>query len=557
MGGWRVSLLFISVAILSAMQQNPSPEKGVTRIYMEHADSTIFEKDMNPDIHLLMGNVVFRHDSTFMYCDSAYLYNESNSLEAFGQVRIEQGDTLFIYGDFLKYEGNIQLAQMRENVRMVNNDEVTLFTDFLDYDRIKNIGYYFNGGMIVDSLNELTSIYGQYSPETKIAFFKEDVRLVNPQFVLTSDTLEYSTETKIAIILGAAVIESDSGKIYSERGWYNTENDESMLYDRSIVISKDETKNITADSLYYNKFEGYMEAYGDMILNDTAKKVILTGNYGYYDELINYAFATDSAQMIEYSQKDSLFLHADTLKMLTIGEEREIKAYHGVRFYREDLQGVCDSMQFNTIDSLLYLYKNPILWNTGYQLNGDTIRIIFNDSTIEKVDVLNYAFAIEEKDSTYFNQLKGRNLYAYFLDGELDRIDIYGAAESIYYPIDEADMSFIGRNKTIGSDNMHIWINNRKPVKLLWHPTPQSEMLPLPDLNPENKFLQGFINYNYLRPINKESIFYKVEMKAEDIPPQRRRKGEHLHQNQDAQHSEDHDHAHDHSHEEIEPDHSD
>ena len=537
-------LIFISSVFLG-MQQNPPSPKGASRIYVEYADSTAFAERTNPDVIVLKGNVRFRHDSTFMFCDSAYLYNAENSLDAFGNVRVEQGDTLFIYGNYLKYEGNHHLAKMRENVRMINNDEVTLFTDHLDYDRAKNIGYYFDGGMIVDSINELSSVYGQYSPDTKIAFFKDEVKLVNPQFVLTSDTLKYNTETKIADILGYSEIVGDSGFIYSRRGWYNTLIEESMLFDRSIVVSKDETKTITADSMFYAKLEGYLKAYGDMVINDTTQKVIIMGEYGYYDEIADYAFATDRAQMIEYSQKDSLFLHADTLKMETKGEEREIKAYYGVRFFREDLQGVCDSMQFNTADSLLYMYKNPILWNTGYQINGDVIKILFNDSTLERMDVLNYAFATEQKDTTYFNQLKGRFLYAYFTGGELSRIDVKGATESIYYPIDEKDASFVGRNKT-ASDNMTIWIENRKPARIRWLPATTSEMLPIPDLNPENKFLKGFIDYNYLRPQNKEAIFSVVQMKEEDVPAPRRRKGQHLEHTPESDHQHDHDHDLDH-----------
>lgn len=520
-------LLFLTATLFGISQNSPGgSNKGVKKIYVENADSTDFEKDNNPDIHVLKGNVRFRHDSTYMYCDSAYLYNSTNSLEAFSNVRIEQGDTLFIYGTYLIYEGDISLAQMRENVRMENND-VTLFTDNFNYDRNLDLGYYFDGGMLVDSVNELTSIYGQYSPQTKMAFFKDDVQLENPQFILTSDTLTYDTEGKIATISGVSVIESDSGTIYSTRGWYNTLSEESMLYDRSLVVSKDRTKTITADSMFYNKIEGYTEAYSKMVLNDTVQKVILMGDYGYYDENTDYAFATDSAQMIEYSQIDSLFLHADTLKMSTVGEEREIKGYYGVRFYREDLQGVCDSMQYNTADSILYLHKNPIIWNTGYQLNGDTIKVLFNDSTVERVNVLNYAFAIEEKDSSYFNQMKGRNLYAYFEGGELNKIDVEGSAESIYYPIDEKDASFVGRNK-VESDYITITVVNRKPVRILSHPLPKASMLPIPDLKPEEKFLNGFINYDYLRPKSKEDIFTVVEMKAEDIPAPRRKRGEHL-----------------------------
>jgi lipopolysaccharide export system protein LptA len=514
-------LLFIAFSAM-AIQQNLSSKKEVTRVYAEHSDSTVFEKNNNPDIHILKGNVIFRHDSTYLFCDSAYLYQSSNSLEAFSNVRLEQGDTLFIYGDYLIYEGNTCLAKMREDVRMENNN-LTLFTDNFNFDRIQNIGYFFNGGTLVDSVNELTSVYGQYSPGTKIATFKNEVHLANPQFVLNSDTLIYHTVSKIATIVGPTVIESDSGTIYSNLGWYNTVSDESVLYERSTVVSKDRTKTMTADSLFYNRNTGLGEAFGNMVLNDTLQKTILLGNYGYYDQANNFAFATDSAQMIEYSQGDSLFFHADTLQMKTIGQEKEFSAFYGVRFYRTDLQGVCDSLQFNTADSILNLYKNPILWNTGYQLTGDTIRILFNDTTIEKVEVLNYAFSIEETDTTYFNQLKGKNLYAFFQEGELNRVEVHGNAESIYYPIEEDGASFIGQNNT-QSSYMLITVKNRKPVKILWYPQPQGEMIPIPDLTPEKKYLKDFVNYNYIRPKNKEEIFNKTVRKAEDIPAPRRQK---------------------------------
>jgi lipopolysaccharide export system protein LptA len=295
-----------------------------------------------------------------------------------------------------------------------------------------------------------------------------------------------------------------------------------MLYDRSVVVSKDRTKNITADSMFYDKTNTYVEAFGNMILNDTVKKIILMGDYGYYNENTKYAFATDSAQWIEYSRVDSLFGHGDTLKLETIDQERTIKAYYGVRFYRVDLQGVCDSLQYNTVDSVLKLYRNPILWNTGYQLTGDTIRILFNDSTVERVNVLNYAFAIEEVDTSYYNQLKGNDLTALFHAGDLYKIDVEGNAESIYYPIDEQDASFIGRNQTESVNFMSIDVENRKPVRIFWYPEPVGEVLPIPDLNSENKYLKDFVNYNYLRPRDKTDIFSKVEMKKEDVPVPRK-----------------------------------
>ena len=515
----KVCLFFICFFTLIVLGQQKNPaQKQTTKITLEYADTLRFRKSINADVHVVHGNVSFKHNDAFLYCDSAYLYNQSNILEAFDNVRIEQGDSIFIYGDYLIYEGDKSLAKMRHNVRMENGN-VTLFTDSLNYNRNTNIGYYLEGGMIVDSLNELTSIYGQYSPDTKIAYFKKNVKLLNPQFVLTSDTLKYSTDTKIATILGPSVIESDSGTIHSNYGWYNTVIDQSMLYKRSVVYNKEKTQSITADSLFYNRKNSFCEAFGNMFMNDTLNKIILTGHYGYFDQLTNFAFATDSAQMIEYSQKDTLFLHADTLLLKTIDKEREMKAHYGVRIFRNDMQGVCDSLQFNTKDSTLRMYKEPVLWNTGYQMTGDTIVMFFNDSTINKVHVINYAFSTEKVDSTYYNQLKGKNMKIYFTDGEVRFIDVSGNAETIFYPL-ENDGSFIGMNKT-ESSYFTIQVKDRKPDKMVLWPTPKGATIPLPDLTPETKFLKGFIDFEYLRPTDRFDIFVKKKRKAEDATPPR------------------------------------
>jgi len=514
-------LVFVISSFFGIPQNRPlnDPPK-VAKIIIEYADSSDLKKSNIPDVSVLYGNVVFSHEGSYMYCDSAYLNQLTNSLEAFDNVRLEQGDTLSMIGEYLIYYGNTRLAKMRDNVKMENN-EVTLFTDNFDYDRNKNLAYYFEGGMLVDSINELVSEYGQYSPDTKVALFKNKVVMKNPNFVLTSDTLVYNTETKIATIVSPTVIESDSGFIYTSRGWYNTITEESMLYNRSTVLSKDNTKSITADSMFYNRIENFVEAFGDMILNDTLQKVIIMGNYGFYDEINEFAFATDSAQMIEYSQRDSSYLHADSLFMRTIGEEKEVKAYYGVRYFREDLQAVCDSMQFFTGDSILRLYKNPIIWNESYQINGDTINILFNDSTIERMDVLNYAFAFEEIDSTYYNQLKGRNLTAFFEAGEIYRMEVEGNAEAIYYNIDDKNAAPLQLTKS-ASPFITFFINKRKIIRIHFDKETNMDIIPIPDLTPDKKFLSGFIDYNYLRPKNKEDIFVKTIMKTEDIPTPRR-----------------------------------
>ncbi len=485
-----------------------------TKVFLEHANTLSFDKEVKADAQFLQGDVCFRHDSSYMYCDSAYFFETTNSLEAFSNVRMEQGDTLFVYGNYLFYDGNTQIAYLRENVRM-ENGQVTLFTDSLNYERIPDIGYYFDGGLIVDSLNQLSSFYGQYSPTTKLAIFNDSVRLENPNFTLYSDTLHYDTESKIATILGPSIIVSDSGTIHSSRGWYNTETNTSLLLDRSEVYSGNRV--LIGDSISYNQDAGFGEAFGNMCLRDTAQKVILEGQYGFYNERTEYAFATDSARFMEYSQGDTLYLHADTLEMATLDSTaREIKAFHGVRFYRIDMQGVCDSMQFNTRDSVLYMYDNPVLWNEQYQLYGDTIEIYMNDSTIDYAHVIQFAFAVQHLDSSYYNQLKGNDLKAYFEGQTVRQIDVEGNAESIYYPL-EGDGAKIGMNET-KSGFLTIWVKENKLEKLKIWPTPLGNLTPIPDLKPEQKTLKDFCWYVFLRPKNKDDIYNVVKKKVEDAP---------------------------------------
>lgn len=502
----------VSDSVAVAAPDSVAPKR--TKVYLEHANTLSFDKERNADAQILNGDVCFRHDSSYMYCDSAYFFEATNSLEAFSNVRMEQGDTLFVYGNYLFYDGNTRIAYLRENVRM-ENGQVTLFTDSLNYERMPDIGYYFEGGLIVDSLNQLSSFYGQYSPSTKLAVFNDSVRLENERFTLYSDTLHYRTDTKIATILGPSVIVSDSGTIYSSRGWYDTVNDMSMLLDRSRVVSGDRV--LTGDSIAYDRKVGFGEAFGGMSIQDTARHVTLEGEYGFYDERTDYAFATDSARFLEYSQGDTLFLHADTLRMVTIDSTyREIKAYYGVRFYRTDLQGVCDSMQFNTRDSVLYMFTEPIVWNEQYQIFGDTILIFMNDSSIDRAHVKQFAFAIQQVDSVSFNQLKGNDLMAYFEGQAVRRIDVSGNAESIFFPM-EKDGSMVGMNET-KSGFLTMWLKENKLDRLKIWPSPMGTMTPIPDLTPEQKFLKDFSWFDYIRPKDKTDIYKVVKRKVQDIP---------------------------------------
>ena len=375
-----------------------------------------------------------------------------------------QGDTLFLYGDRLYYDGLTQIAEMRCNVRMENRT-TTLLTDSLNYDRVYNLGYFFDGGTLMDEQNVLTSEWGEYSPQTKQSVFNYNVKLVNPQFTLTSDTLRYNTASKVADIVGPSDIWSDANHIYSEKGTYNTVTGKADLYDRSVLTNQVKQltgdsllKQLTGDTLFYDRNTGVGEVFSRMVMTDTINRNMLTGEYGYYNEQTDYAFATDSAVAIDYSQGDSLFLHADTLLMETFHQNtdsmfREMRAFHKVRFYRTDVQGTADSLVFSTVDSCLTMYRDPIIWNKNQQLLGEVIKVYMNDSTIDWSHIIGQALSVERVDSTIYNQVTGKEMKSYFTNGEMRKTEVIGSVRVVYYPMDY-DSTLIGMNVSSSTSSL-------------------------------------------------------------------------------------------------------
>lgn len=497
---------FCLVAQVQPKRNTAQPAKS--KVYLLHADVLKRSKD-NPDptAQILVGDVIFRHDSIYMYCDSACFYEKTNSLEAFNNVKMEQGDTLFLYGDYLFYDGNTQIAQVRNNVRMENRT-TTLTTDSLNYDRVANLGYFFDGGTLMDEENVLTSDWGEYSPATKMSVFNYEVKLVNPQFILTSDTLRYNTETKIANIVGPSDINSEENHIYSELGYYYTQQGQAELLSRSVLNNGG--KNLTGDSLFYDRNKGYGEAFYNIEFVDTINKNMLTGNYCYYNQLTGYAFATDSAMAVDFSQGDSLFIHADTLQMTTFHLDtdsvfREARAFHKVRFYRTDVQGVCDSLVFSSKDSCLTMYRDPILWNNQQQLLGENIMIYMNDSTVDWAHIQNQALSVERIDSANYNQVTGKEMKAFFKDGEMNQVDVIGSVRLVYYPM-EKDSTLIGMNISETSQ-LSMFLQNRKLKKIIMSPKSNGTLYPMSQIPSDKKKLDNFAWFDYVRPLNKEDIF--------------------------------------------------
>ena len=489
--------------------------KQKSKVYLLHSD--ILKKTLDrSDAQVVVGNVIFRHDSLYMYCDSAYYFDQRNSFEAFGNVRMEQGDTLFLYGDHLYYDGMTQIAQMRMNVRLENRN-TTLLTDSLNYDRVYSLGYFFDGGTLMDEQNVLTSEWGEYNTQNKQSVFNYNVKLVNPQFTLTSDTLRYNTASKVANIVGPSDILSDNNHIYSESGYYNTQTGKADLYQRSVLTN--EGKQLTGDTLFYDRNEGVGEAFHDMVMTDTVNKNMMTGDYGFYNEKTKYAFATRKAVAIDYSQGDSLFLHADTLMMKTFHLDtdsmfREMRAFHKVRFYRTDVQGVCDSLVFSTKDSCLTMYDNPILWNENQQLIGEKVLIYMNDSTIDWAHIINQALSVEQIDTTKYNQVTGKEMKAFFRDGEMKKVEVIGSVRLVYYPMD-SDSTLIGMNVSETSQ-LDIYLEQQKLDHMVMSPQSNGTLYPLPQIPKGKDKLDNFVWFDYIRPLNKDDIFEWRAKKAGD-----------------------------------------
>lgn len=475
------------------------------KVFLEYADELVADERYTPDFQILRGNVKFRKEGMWMYCDSAYFYEKTNSIDAFGNVKMEQGDTLFVYADVLFYNGIEELARLRNNVRLINRD-VTLFTDSLNYDMVENLGFYFEGGKIVDSQNELSSVYGQYEPDTKNAEFLFDVELMNDKYVMRTDTLNYNTSSKIADILGYTTIVSDSNIIYTDKGWYNTSEEKATLYNRSLIVGKNNEK-LTGDTVFYNRNLGYGEAFGRMILTDSVHSTILDGDYGYHNEKEHISYATKRARAKEYSQKDTLYLHADTIRtFLDKDSLRVMVACPRVRFYRIDVQGVCDSMAMEERDTILKMFKHPVLWNETKQIYGNQVNVHFNDSTVDYAELPNSAFVAEHLGEIYYNQLSGKKMKAIFKDGEMRQLDVDGNAVVLMFPM-ENDSTY---NKYVTAEGSYLkmLLKPKQEIdKISMWPKPVGKSVPLYLAKKNQLYLVGFQWYDAIRPKNPDDIF--------------------------------------------------
>lgn len=479
------------------------------RVYLLHADNLSYDRlGKLPDAQVLTGNVSFRHKGAVLTCDSAHFYEASNSFEAFGRVKMRQGDTLSLDSDYALYDGNEQMAYARYNV-VLRHRLTTLYTDSLDYDRMYDLGYFYEGGKMIDKDNTLTSDWGQYDTRRREAMFCYDVLLNNPRFDLTTDTLYYYTQSSLAHVVGPSVITSGESVINTSLGYYDTQKGQAQLFDRSTVVNAG--RFMTGDSLYYEEQQGECEGFGNVFYDDRDNHNGLTGDYVYYNDSTGYAYATLRAVAMDYSQGDTLYMHGDTIKMFSYNLNtdsvwRSVHCYNKVRAYRTDLQAVCDSLVYISRDSCMTMYRDPIAWYGDRQLLGEVIEVYMNDSTIERAHVNRQAFSIEAADDEgHYNQISSREMFAYFKDGRADGGEAVGNVLAIYYPVEEKDTSLIG-HVYVETDRLRMFMSDGQ-LSRIWMPKANGTMYPLTQIPTEKRRLPGFILFDYVRPTDRYDIF--------------------------------------------------
>ena len=511
----RKILLYILVlagcaayALPNVDQRRKKQTHNDERIVLRHADNLRFsEYEMNK-AQRLSGNVVLAHAGMVMHCDSAVLNDDSQTFDAFGRVRIVQGDTLTLKGDKLHYDGSTQMAEMRKNVVMMHRNQI-MRTDSLNYDRMYNMGYYFEGGELIDGNNHLTSDWGEYHTDTRKATFNYNVELKNPKFRLVTDTLHYNTITKWAEIVGKSNIYSGQDRIYTEHGFYNTVSEKVRLYKGTKAFGKD--RIMQGDTVYYDKKTGVMEGLGNVSCEDTKNKNILTGGYARYNELTGEAMATKRALARDYSQgKDTLYVHADTLRMFSYNLKtdsvyRVLHGYFHARAFRTDMQMVADSLVFSSRTKKVTLYRDPIVWSDNKQIVGEEINAYMNDSTLDSIYVDRQALTIEQVDSTHFNQVASQQMRAYFdKQGEVKENRAIGNVMVVNYPL-EKDSTILYQNY-VETAQARMFMRNRKLYKI-WAPASHGYFYPIGLAPADRTKLPGFAWFDYIRPLSPDDVF--------------------------------------------------
>lgn len=489
-------LLFLAFSGIPAWAQTgrPAPKSPpapkAEKVELLRADALEGGTFNGQNIRKLLGNVAFKQGDTYMYCDSAYQYADKNAMEAFGNVRISQGDTVTATANTAYYDGDARRAKLRGNV-VLQDPRMTLNTPNLDYDLDRKTAFYTEGGTIVDGANNLTSRSGDYNTNTKMFNFRGNVVLTSPDYIITTDNLLYNTISKIAYFNGPTTVTGKDGKIYAEKGDYNTITKVSN-FERNAKI---ETPSylLGGDKLYYNQNTKYGQADGNVSMTSKKNNVVITGQHAKYWQNTGRSVVSGSPVVRNITDTDTLFMAADTLVSVESKDSTVasmLYAYHDVKIFKTDLQGKCDSLVYNQLDSIIYMYRRPILWSDQNQLTAKRMELKLKNKQLYTMKLFTDAFTVSEDTLRNYNQVKGRDMTAYFRDDKIRRVNVNGNGESIYYALD-GDTAVTGMNRAICSD-MIILFNDQKLQSISFLDKPVARFIPPHELKSDDTRIEGY-----------------------------------------------------------------
>ncbi len=502
----RSSIILVFLFVFFTPFCGSSKEKAV--IKLEQADKFIGENINGVTINFLSGNVILIHDSTTFYCDSAELNRQHNTFKAYGHIYTLMSDSIQLHGNRLTYDGNTRITHVFGNVKLVD-DKTTLYTDHLIYFRQGRKGVFDQGGRVVDGENELTSQVGEYYSALKDFFFRKDVVVTTPDYLIKSDTLKYNSETEFIQFNGYSTLKGEADFMFAYKGWSDTKNNITSLKKHATVQHKQQI--IYGDSVFFDKGREYGYATKNAVLMDTEKEVVVEGQTVEYVMQQGFAYVTDSAFATLVGKNDSLFLHSDTLKILfdTADKADLLLAYNKSKFYRKDMQGACDSLVYDLNDSIISMYDQPILWSEKNQLTSEFMKIFMTNQTMDSLVLNKSAFIVSVDSLQTDNQIKGRDIIAYFKNNEMYKITVNGNSETVYYIREEETKELVGVNKA-RSSNMVILLEDQQIVSILYLSKPTAVLYPELDISLEDQILKGFQWLDKMRPKSKKEIFNKL-----------------------------------------------
>lgn len=464
----------------------------------------------------LLGNVEMKHQNSLIFCDSAHFYRAENRAQLFGKVKIQDiEDPITTTSSYAEYDGNTKVAKLRRNV-VFTNQETTLTTDYLDYNRELNVANYFNGGKVVDSTNVLTSERGFYEINLEKITFRQDVVLVNPDYTMKTNNLIYLTIPKTAETKGLTNILSKEGyKLDAQKGsFYDTQQKQFRFFDG--IVDTEESR-VKAQELFYDEVNGYYEGKEDVRVLNKERQVEVFGDSGKYWEERKYSKVYGNALVRKYFEADTLFMTADTL----ISHDSEadtakyLLAFKSIKLVKTDLAGVADSLVYNYSDSSIRLFQDPVMWNHQSQISADSMVFFIANEELDRVFMKDKAFAIMTDTLLNFNQMKGRSMTGYFKEGQVETLDIDGNGESLYYAL-EADTLTQGINRIL-SANIKLTFQDGAIRKANFGIRPDGKFTPVQKIDEKVSKLEGF-NWRIEEKPDREAI--DVWRKPVEIDPE-------------------------------------